>query len=235
MKSEYEILWDSFYESHNDKTGIVEDGALNQTKWLNQKPKILFYYKGTYGYDETVDRYSISNQYERWINDKIRCYKRMAVVSHIIIDGIENHRSSIATLFDKSCYNSLFANPPILKESLSKVAVVNINKESRKETLPYNGTIRDKSRENKNFLKRQLKYLNPQIIICGGLVTVHSLFCDLDYLTTDEFTMDQAQLIDDKIIAPYYSLSYSGCNFEVIRKYCEQIISIYNQNLNKNN
>lgn len=159
----------------------------------------------------------------------------MAIVSHIIIEGIENKQRSIATFFDKSYYNSLFRNPATLKESLSKVAVINVNKKSRESTQSNDGLVRDKSRENKNFLKRQLKYLSPQIIICGGIVTVHSLFCDLDYLTTDKFTMHHAQLIDDKIVAPYYHLSFSGCNYDCIYDYCEQIISIYNQNLNKNN
>ncbi len=222
FKSEYQHFIENIFKKFEDQDSLVIDGPIDMHKWDNAKLKLLFYYKETYGYNEYGGT-SISDNYKQWIYDNIKTYKKIGLLSYLLIESYSN--SKIID-FDEIELKRLYNDHDFLIEVVSKVSLVNIGKISIPANKTSDSLIRDKSRINSIFLKKQLEILNPHVIICGGRVTADSLYSDLNYLSKSDYVYDAPEIIDNKVIAPICHLSSGSCWYESIYGYYLQIIGL---------
>jgi hypothetical protein len=218
------FITDSF-SVFKDSDSIVTDGPIDFNKWEKQKIKLLFYYKETYGYDDFGGT-SISEHYKEWILDNIPTYKKMGMLAYLLI---ETTNSGKIFEYDETFLKDLYQNHNLLIDCLSNTSILNINKLSIAENKTSDSVIREKSRENKIILKTQIEILEPTVIICGGRVTSDSLFLDINYLGRKNYEFEVAEIIDNKIIAPFQHLSSRTCWYEKIYDYYSQIAKLMNK------
>lgn len=219
---DYQKLVADSFSVFKGSEGIVTDGPNDFCKWENQKLKLLFYYKETYGYDNFGGT-SISENYAKWIIDNIPTNKKMGMLSYLLI---ETANSGKIFEYDENFLKNLYKNHNLLIEYLSNSSIININKLSISENNTSDSKIRDKSRENREILKAQLEMLEPTIIICGGRVTSDSLYCDINFLSKNYYKFEVAEIVDNMIIAPFCHLASSSCWYEKIYEYYIQIAKL---------
>jgi hypothetical protein len=201
------------------RKGFVKDGIIDIDKWRKQKLKILFYYKETYGYKK-CEGTSISNHYKEWIEKNQSTNKKMALLADLLIETVKGRK---IFEWDEKDLKEKYADYNLLVKSLSKTAIININKLSIAKNNTSDRLIRIKSRENKKILKAQIELIKPNIIICGGRVTSDSLYLDLNYLSKKNYEYEVAEIIDNQIIAPFQHLSSRTCWYEKMYNYYTQI------------
>ncbi|MBB1285242.1 hypothetical protein HRH25_12730 [Flavisolibacter sp. BT320] len=173
-------------EKYGEYCGFAYDGPIVPERWNNKKinnVKILFYAKETYGHDgcsicpimESPDGYSASktnlniSKLSYCINQlfsKIRRSKCKSLTAQDLFKLIDEVVDGLPIISKCS-----------LREYYSNVAVVEVKKTSG-DVKSNDVEIRKHSVENAGFLTEQIKYLSPDIIICCGLVTWHSLVND---------------------------------------------------------
>jgi hypothetical protein len=222
LKNEYQKLIESNFNSMENQDSIVVDGPLDIDKWINNDMKLLFYYKETYGYNE-YGGISISDHYKKWIYDNNKTYKKIGVLSYLLFETLKTGK---ILSFNEKELKEIYRNHDFLIDIVSNISMVNIAKISIPENETNDSLIRDTSRLNRILLKEQLKILNPDMIICGGRVTADSLYADLDYLSSTNYSYGVPEIIDNKIIAPICHLSAPNCWYFDIYSYYLLILEL---------
>lgn len=221
MQEKIKELLTNAYSENNQLQGLMIDGALDYSKWSDQKLKVLFYYKETYGYHD-FGVTSISDYYERWIENN-RTYKKTALMASILMRYAETKEFDE---YNQKDFKKMYRNKKLLKDTISRVAFVNVNKTSNKSNNTNDKAIRQKSMQYSEMLKKQLEVLNPDIIICGGRVTADSLFRDLDYLSKKNYSLGSPEIVDKKIIVPVHHLATPSFGYAKIHNVCKEITEL---------
>jgi len=221
-ENKHQEIIEKLFNNLPEQDSIVYDGAIDIHKWECSPIRILFYYKETYGYNDWGGT-SISAHFEKWIKDNIPTYKKMGLLAFLLFETVKNHT---ILDYDETNLKKFYANHDLLIEALSETSIVNIGKISISQNNTSDCIIRHKSRKNSELLKNQLELLAPNIIICGGRVTADSLYVDLNYLSQTKYNFNTAEIIDNKIIAPYNHLSSSSCWYKKIYNYYIQVSNL---------
>jgi len=223
LKEKLDLIFDDWVSlTHNENNGFVKDGILDYDKWEKQKIKLMFYYKETYGYEDYGGT-SISNHYKEWIENNQPTNKKMGLLAYLLIETVKSGRK---IEWDEKDLKEKYADHNFLIEYFSKISILNINKLSIAENKTSDRLIRIKSKENKKILHAQLELIEPNVIICGGRVTSDSLYLDVNYLSKKNYKYEVAEIIDNKIIAPFQHLSSRTCWYEKIYNYYIQITEL---------
>lgn len=189
-----------------NKYSVMLDGPLDPTIWNQQSPRILFYYKESYGYVDCGENMRNVNYYEQWIKDRIATWRKAAVLSWLL------HSSWGAgkiVEFDQNQLKKLYQDDSKLIEALRKTAFVNVNKVSNAANKTIDAHIRNVSRHQAQMLSSQIRLLSPDIIITGGRVCADSLYYDLNVLPKQTYLLNSVEKCGDVIVAPIYHLSAS--------------------------
>lgn len=136
---------------------FIPDGIINENEYGKAKHKILFLNKEAYTDDVEFDLREYLNKPPEEISDM---WKRVGALAYCIfnISEIKNSFPTLSeALLEKNWYNSL-----------KKVATMNIKKSNGKSTSDDNDLWIYAERDSVN-LKEEIKIINPDIIICGGV------------------------------------------------------------------
>ncbi len=200
-RNDLEYAPDHISSNDNEGSGFALDGPIVPEIWNQLSLKVLFILKETYGMDG-CDTCKIMGNPDKFNDSKTNL--QISKVSYCIHETISNG-------FVPSVENTNNLSPEALKVSFSKIAIVEVKKTSG-ETTSNDGLIRDHSRFNKEFLCQQIQLINPNIIICGGLVTWHSLTLDMGLFDRQIYNLNderKAFKCEDKIIYNGYHPSFS--------------------------
>ena len=169
------------YEEFARNRGLTEyafDGAILPSAWRTCNSRLLFYLKENYGY-RGCGVTDIQKLAHCWYDNGIKTYRSVALLAaslHIALG-----RSAALSLQE---FEDLKRSPTIVRESLNRVAIVNVKKTSG-ASKSDDREIRRESRRNADWLSWQLRQLEPKHIIAGGTVCWHSLTLDLDLFRHD--------------------------------------------------
>jgi len=147
------------------KTYWGRDSGNENEQWHNAKKRILFLMKDTNRNPGEDMRTWIGRQNQKFITGMF--FKNIA----LWLTGLNSFNDKYNYLpFEEAIipevFTDTFDNLPI--------SIVNIKKESGKGTV-NNGVLWDyvdKSKKYGEFLKRQIKILNPNIVVCGGVIVL---------------------------------------------------------------
>ena len=148
---------------NRDEEGIFIDGALDPEKYYGSNIKILWVLKEAYGDVFSYPDFFV-NDFDKFYDDIVcgvprHTWGTIAEVSHNILNGfiMKTELVDILNKKEKS------------RESLSKIAFVNINKDtSYTGGRSENRNLEEAMIHYNKFLFKQIEHLNPNVIICGN-------------------------------------------------------------------
>ena len=158
MDNQNKKLLDQWRE-HHLKQGyqkFIYDGIINQDLWRSAEHKICLFLKEAYLKDDapTADLCNWLNKYDLW---------RMWWVVSDWIYGIEN-----TTATSISAYNEKLLNEKkSANNRIRSAAIINIKKSNGKSGSEHED-LQTFAQNDKEFIKKQFKEINPKIIICGN-------------------------------------------------------------------
>lgn len=202
-----------FAEDHkhtddNEGCGFAIDGPINPNVWDELDYRILFLLKETFDMDG-CDSCIIMGMPEKFNDSKTNL--NISKLSHFLIKTLSKE-------FDISRSDFYKLDDSTLMEAYSKIAIVEVKKTSGINESD-DSVIREHSRLNKEFIAKQIELLNPSIIICGGMVTWHSLTEDTGLFDREKFSLTderKAFKCKEKIIVNSYHPSYTKFNIPKI-------------------
>lgn len=207
-------------KAYGEDRGFAYDGPVDFEKWASDISgrKILFLLKEAYGHDED-DIYEIMNNSKRFNDSRTNlAISRLAYIVGRASESITGNNDYISDdqlfkLIDKLHDELNFVKPEDLKHSFSKIAVIEIKKISGK-SRSSDTDIRKHSIENAGFLSDQIRFLKPNIIVCGGQVAWESLTQDMNVFDKSAFPSNEKGLYKSKGVIVYNSFhpSYFGFN-----------------------
>jgi len=146
------------------------DGPIDQTSWQTQAPRILFFLKENYGYqNEGIMR--IGDYAPGWLADRNKTYVKIVTLAETVFQAVQ--RGSLLSRGE----NDTLSTTTDLQAALRKIAVLNIKKHSGESTSD-DSEIREESYANATLLRQQIAALSPTVIVAGGTVCWHSLVYD---------------------------------------------------------
>jgi hypothetical protein len=226
--TDYKIKIDERYGQY---CGFAIDGPINPEKWFcaNNNLKILFLLKEAYGYDED-EFYKIMEFPEGYNAAKTnRKITRLSFALNKVYKSFKDSATSFIS--DNELFNLIdpifdemqSASIHDLKNSYLDIAIIEIKKISG-GSKSTNSDIRKHSKENSDFLTTQIKFLEPNIIICGGPITWTSLTQDLKVFNKGSFPTDSPGTFkkDGIIVYNRYHPSFNGfdtysCIFDILK------------------
>lgn len=150
-----DALMKEWSESHRQRkwTTFISDGVVNENKYLTSRPKICFFLKEAYSKEPAGD-WSLTE----WLSEgaMTRMWSTVAEwtygLTHTTSSSIP-HRPQLSAA-EKT-------------ELLQSIAIVNVKKSNGAVQSDYHDLLQyaDADRE---FLKRELSILKPDIIVCGN-------------------------------------------------------------------
>lgn len=218
MVNDYKIQVDQKYGEY---VGFVLDGPIDPERWFSnkQKLKVLFLLKEAYGYNED-EFYNIMESPDSY--NAAKTNKQITRLSFALNKVYKIFESSkVSYISDENLFQLI---DPIYDEMHSKkihdiknsyldIAIIEVKKISglSKST---DIDIRKHSKENAEFLTRQIQFLQPNIIICGGPIVWTSLKEDLNVFKKDSFSTNEKGVFKNDGIIVYntYHPSFSGFN-----------------------
>lgn len=152
------------FEIDHKKNGFIRDGLVDSKMWHSNKcgKKIIFLLKEAYGNKEAWNL-------TEWVAQKGPLYniwKRIAEWTYGILNTDIN---KIATFPEDKDFTQNVANG-----YLRRIAVLNLKKsngksESKDDEIAAYGI------NDKDFIKKEIELIDPDVIICGGSVTINTL------------------------------------------------------------
>ena len=142
-------------------TGFALDGPNDSNRWNNQKLKVLFLLKETYGVKRGFCNCMNSYNYNQPnINDNFYSNKTNRNISRLSYGLIANKNKTIGL------------SQSLLSDYYSSVATIEIKKSSNNtgSISSYDPTILKHAIFSHQFIKWQINELNPDIIVCCGSV-----------------------------------------------------------------
>jgi len=166
----------------NSKDEIINiDSCIDEALYLNSKRKVLFVLKESYTSSENKERYKPfgNEQYSitRILNKSLledkedfggyrkgtkKMFNRLGEWAYGLIYGIKDYNKVSSDL----------ENEELKQKYLAECAYININKktlvteESKSSSL---SKIKKEFKKNRELLKKQIKILSPDIIVCCGI------------------------------------------------------------------
>jgi len=193
-------------EQHGPKVGFANDGPIVPDQWKDSPLKVMVYGKETYGY-EGCEECPIMGNLDGWNSSKF-----MLTISRLSY-GLNKYHKDRVILTKNELYHP---GNEQLKDGYSKLALVEVKKTSNDgSTKKSDDTIiRRHSKQNKEFLKRQIEMIDPDIILCSGKVVYDSLAHDLNYknMNSTPFKLSELSIVSDTTIIHSYHPSYSKFN-----------------------
>lgn len=156
-------LMDELESLGRKEEGVFIDGAFSPVEYWNTNPKILWILKEAYGDPFSYPKLFIED-YEKFYSDLVSGVPRntwgpICIISDCILNGFREYNGTTDILDKKNQF----------KKSLSKFALININKDSDDTGgRSLNRNIEDAKKYYDNFLFKQIEHLAPDIIICGN-------------------------------------------------------------------
>jgi len=162
----------SFRKAYAKDGDVLMDGPVCWEEWLCQPVKILFYYKETYGYSDSVPNLNaikhadwFSNEYAYWARGNRTIQKILGLAWAIFeqMDGKKVNPEKIRVACDDETMRI---------NTMRRVAHVNIKKVSGRKSASNDAEIARYSRrmDCAELLREQFILCRPDIIICGGTV-----------------------------------------------------------------
>jgi hypothetical protein len=141
---------------HHKNKGFVSDGIVDFDEWEKADQKILVVLKEAYGDKKQWKLTDLIGDDDR---EKIKNYPHYKMLSKWLY-VLHN------TTHDKLPESIEDIDPDLADSYLLSCAVINIKKSSGKSTS-NNNEIYDYAVQDKDFLKKQIDLINPQIVLCG--------------------------------------------------------------------
>lgn len=177
----------NLYEKENpgEKIGFMYDGPVDPDNWNTKKPKVVFLCKEHYGWQGCDSRYI-------WKEDKdfngLKFYKYLAAFTRLF----EMYFSG-QDITGEDVKTKVYQSEEEIKAGWKNVAMIEVKKISGDGQESNGAEVREHARKNNEFLTKQLKMLDPDIIFCCGQVTFDVLTVDLKY-----FDLNLDELDDSK-------------------------------------
>lgn len=189
------------------ENGFAWDDPVSLDLWETTSPKIAFLAKETYGY-LGCDHCPVIGSPDGWKASKFNM--NVSKLAYGIL-----HFSETGEKIQKIPYYGSIPNE--LKNAYSRIAQIEVKKTSTDGSTKRSSDaiIRKHSVRNAEYLARQVRLLTPDIIVCCGTVTYHSLVLDMKIFTPKNHARG-VTIIDDTIIVHYYHPSASQFNTEYI-------------------
>lgn len=139
---------------------FIPDGIINEEEFDRSNPKILFLNKEAYTNEDDFDLRIHLNKPAKELSDM---WIRVGAIAYCIFNTIKNAKTFPAWIDatqEANWYNSL-----------QKVATMNIKKSNGKSTSDDND-LWIYAQNDAEDLKKQIKIIEPDIIICGGVGSI---------------------------------------------------------------
>jgi len=153
QKQQLEELFDKWRKKPNHDETFIADGIVNLSKWINQKPKVLFFLKEAYGgpFDLAATLNKAGADFGR-----SQIWWRAAIWTQAIYDSIiPPQQYDERTIISKS------------DEIIRSISVINIKK-SHGQKLSNNADLEKFLADDKAELTEELDIINPDVILCGN-------------------------------------------------------------------
>lgn len=215
LVEEHKALMVEWKKKYPVDAKFIEDGIVNPDIWHQQENRILFFLKEAYGASE----FSLTKA----LNENTPFYTTWKPTAVLINTLLETTPSYIPTFQDLEKYKED-------KDVLKKIAVVNIKKvygtsSSKEDNLEIY------LKQDFNELQKQIKFINPTIIVCGGtkkLLDKHNFWAGFEeVIGTDQmvYTNQKTVLID--FWHPSYRVSHLMMHYtlgNIYQKYLQLIV-----------
>ncbi len=153
-KTKSEELFNEWKKKANSSP-FVTDGVMRPKQWFTQDVRPLFLLKEAYGGDcdwDLAKDHVLTDEKARPIWKRISLWAK----------GIMNPGSVFMEPFEPDSEDIINFNNPYLKQ----IAAINIKKYNGKNQSNYN-EICKYAEKDKEFLKKQIEFCDPTVIICG--------------------------------------------------------------------
>ena len=181
--TQVKLLFDEWKIQRPDYINFCEDGILVQSKWKNSNPKILFLLKETYSHfidiSGPMGPYGTSKTF----------WRKMKIWTYIITELMNNREPIFEKIYE------------IKELPNDSIAYVNIKKNAEKtenngEANSDYSDILSYAKKDKDFLKRQIDLINPDIILCCATIDfAKELYPDLSSISNKLFQADRKLII----------------------------------------
>ena len=160
----------------NPKNGICFDGAVEPERYLEKRPRLLFFLKETNGNNnDGSTNIELSDwNYMQWVRDQAyqkvplyrSVYRNIAMWSKQFDMFASGHEPVAADLIDS---NGLIINEDLCS-ALSGIALINLKKSWGKEQTDWSEMKRylDEDAQRREILNHQIDTLEPDLVLCGG-------------------------------------------------------------------
>lgn len=212
------------YKLHQEKwgefCGYACDGPLDSSFWFSPEskgPKILFLLKETYGFEDDPVCCIMDNLEERFNDSKTNraIAKMSSILQSVFSDpGFKSLDTRVDGLIfdylDNILDSDRGSNIALLKESFSKVAIIECKKTSG-VNKSNDGEILQHAIDNSEYLSDQISYLNPDIIFCGGQIIFEIISTHLKVFEVGALPDNKRGVykIGNKFVINAYHPSYS--------------------------
>ena len=209
-------------ESEGSKHHPITDGVVDIGRYLSSSPKTLWILKepweklaGEGGGGWSVTQKLIPDLIANREIEGIRTYRRMTYVTYSIFNNYTSY-SDIPYATDD----------PRVGDSLRNIAYININKYPG-NTTSVSSNIEFYYRKNRNILMRQIKTINPDVVIGGNIL--HLFYDDLG-IKSDELKSEESVDFCSKDGRLYINAYHPGYWRIGEKKYVEDIVTVIKKN-----
>ena len=156
QKQQLEELFKKWKSKSNHDDTFIEDGIVNLSAWIKQKPRVLFFLKEAYtdeptGYDLASALNNAGADFGR-----SQIWWRVAIWTQAVYDSIiPPQQYDERTIISKS------------DEIIRSISVINIKK-SHGQKLSNNADLEKFLADDKAELTKELNIINPDVILCGN-------------------------------------------------------------------
>lgn len=156
QKQQLEELFKKWKCKSNHDDTFIEDGIVNLSAWIKQKPRVMFFLKEAYtdeptGYDLAAALNNAGADFGR-----SQIWWRVAIWTQAIYDSIiPPQQYDERTIISKS------------DEIIRSISVINIKK-SHGQKLSNNADLEKFLADDKAELTEELDIINPDVILCGN-------------------------------------------------------------------
>lgn len=208
QKQQLKELFDKWRKKPNHNETFIEDGIVNLPKWINQKPKLLFFLKEAYG-----GPFDLAKALNKAGADfgRSQIWWRVAIWTQAIYDSIiPPQQYDERTIIGKA------------DEIIRSISVINIKK-SHGQKSSNNTDLEKFLADDKAELAEELNIINPDVILCGNtfhLLESADIFPGIRKGKSDDY------IWNDKLIINYWHPSGRGIvsndevNYYAIREIC---------------
>ena len=153
MRAEMESLFQEWEAAHKRKgyKRFIRDGIVSLEDWYRQPtPKICYLLKEAYSDHEGFDLAKLLHKKEPW-----QMWKKVAVWTEAIFQAFGDGKE-----YDQE---RIQAN---IRRNTNRIAAINVKKSNGQSESDYK-ELEDCAIEDRDFLRRELDIVNPDIIVCG--------------------------------------------------------------------